>query len=204
MYELCCRIGDDPTTLIGMERPGIFPPGQNFGFNPVLGDGPSTARALLIARTELTGALNAGHDVVLKQLESDGIIVGRAWYATDDEHVREAHAMAEDEFDEGNPVKGNGLFTLHTGLDAKNGEDETCRYPGDMNLSPAGRCNCRCRCEGVWEDEQAAAQQDQSEDEDVDAEKRITAIAQAVTASVTKALDEAGTIGGLLLPAPCD
>lgn len=53
LYQLMTRIGDNPTVAA---PPGLFGPGTTFGYNPILGSGPSTARASLIARTEcLTG-----------------------------------------------------------------------------------------------------------------------------------------------------
>jgi len=56
LHELAARIGDAPT--VPVVDPGVFPPGTSFGSNAVLGSEASRRRALLIARSETTGAMN--------------------------------------------------------------------------------------------------------------------------------------------------
>ncbi len=48
----------------------------------VLGDEPMTVRASRIARTETTGALNAGHDASMQNLANDGLIEKKEWIST--------------------------------------------------------------------------------------------------------------------------
>lgn len=88
------------------------------------------ARALMIARSETTGGLNAGSYAAFQDMKERGIVTTRAWFANDDAFTRathwEAHDQREDE---------NGEFTVG---------GEKCRYPGDPRLSAAQRVNCRC------------------------------------------------------------
>jgi len=165
LYELCCRIGDDPT-VAGVD-PGIFPPGSQFGTNPVLGNGPSTARAKLIARTETTGAMNRGHLAAIDSLVKDGIATGKSWSALDDAHTREAHVEADAEYGRQNPIAIDEPFILH---DDVLGDVEAI-YPGDINLPPSQRCNCRCLAQSVFPED---AEPEAAEGEDEPSDTEIT------------------------------
>ena len=45
----------------------------------------------MIARTESTGALNAGHEAAREERYEEGLITGREWLTICDRHVRSAH-----------------------------------------------------------------------------------------------------------------
>ncbi len=96
----------------------------------VLGDEPISIRAAKIARTETTGALNAGHDFVMQDLANDGLIEKKEWSATIDGFTRDTHRAAH-----GQQVPVKGLFDVggHPG-----------RFPGDPNLPAKERIFCRC------------------------------------------------------------
>ncbi|MGH2566870.1 MAG: hypothetical protein ACRDGA_00900, partial [Bacteroidota bacterium] len=73
----------------------------------VLGTKASAARAINIARTETTGALNAGSFAVQQDLAQRGLIGGRSWLATIDDVTRRAHLAAN-----GQQVGVGQLFEL--------------------------------------------------------------------------------------------
>jgi hypothetical protein len=92
--------------------------------------GGDSARALGIARTETTGALNAGHYFARQDLIEEGLVAGSQWIDMGDPLVRETHATvagtvigAGEQFDVG------GYATP---------------YPGHYSLPPEERCGCRC------------------------------------------------------------
>lgn len=95
-----------------------------------LGGPESKARALAIARTETTGAMNAGHHAVHEGLALDGVVTGRVWRVIIDKTTRETHVAAD-----GQKVKAGENFTIG-GYEA--------RYPGDVMLPAAERVRCRC------------------------------------------------------------
>ena len=97
--------------------------------NTTLGD-EASKRAVLIARTETTGALNAGQDIVRNKLAAEGLIMGKEWTAALDIHTRNAHVEAH-----GQKVAPGQMFTIG---------GEEARYPGDTMLSAEQRCHCRC------------------------------------------------------------
>lgn len=93
-------------------------------------DGMTKARAEGIARTETTGAMNAGHQEVMKTLFEAGIVEGKQWLAVMDQKVRLTHS-----FINGVIVEPNGTFDVG-GFPA--------RYPGAYELPPSQRNYCRC------------------------------------------------------------
>lgn len=97
--------------------------------NATLG-GEANARAALIARTETTGALNAGQDMTRNKLAAQGLISGKEWNASLDPNTRGDHVRAH-----GQKVRPGEFFKIG---------GEQGRYPGDTYLSPKQRCNCRC------------------------------------------------------------
>jgi uncharacterized protein with gpF-like domain len=92
-----------------------------------LGD-RSKVRSKAIARTESTGALNAGHQAAMQSLGS--AVEGKKWLAIDDKDLRPTHAAAN-----GQTAAVNGDFNIG-GFDAP--------YPGHFSLPAAERVNCRC------------------------------------------------------------
>jgi hypothetical protein len=102
------------------------------------------ARAVLIARTEMTNAFNAGHLAAIDTLESAGLVDGREWVATQDEATRMTHSDAS-----GTAVSGNYMFNV-------GGYD--CRYPGDYSLPPEERCYCRCTITSITRREDSREQ----------------------------------------------
>lgn len=95
----------------------------------------SGPRALMIARSETSGSLNAGSMAVIKDLMDQGLATGAAWLATDDAHVRPTHWEAN-----GQEQDDQGYFTVggHKG-----------QFPGDPAFPPEERCNCRCTITSV-------------------------------------------------------
>lgn len=87
-------------------------------------------RALRIARTETTGALNAGQQVTRNRLARQGLVTKKEWVSTLDGSTRQTHTDAN-----GQKVEATGLFTLG---------NQTARFPGDSSLSGEERANCRC------------------------------------------------------------
>lgn len=93
-----------------------------------IGDTDGT-RSRLIARTEMTGAMNIGHMAQSVELEQDyGLHTIRIWVSVGDPFVRETHVDAD-----GQEVPGQAPFIV--------GGYE-CQYPGDWDLPAEERCNC--------------------------------------------------------------
>ena len=87
-------------------------------------------RAFGIARTEVTGALNAGHFAARQELMQSGHILTSEWIATMDGAVRIDHAALN-----GTEVAAGKDF-LVGGFASP--------YPGHYSLPASERCNCRC------------------------------------------------------------
>ena len=94
---------------------------------------PKRKRALMIARTETTGALNAGHEAARLDLYEAGLIIGKEWLTIGDRRVRRSHqalagkvAVPKEMFSVGGfPAPWRGY----------------CGLPGDQRI--------RCRCTTV-------------------------------------------------------
>lgn len=121
LYELTVRIGDSPTVPV----PG--------GADGVLGSASNTIRALNIARTETTGALNAGQFTQQEELFRDGVTDGMEWMTVIDQYARDSHVAL-------NGKRAPGDFPV--GRWSVGGYDAP--YPGHHSLPAAERCNCRC------------------------------------------------------------
>jgi uncharacterized protein with gpF-like domain len=94
-----------------------------------LGGYEARKRAYKIARTETTGAMNAGH---VAQMQSLGAAVeGKKWLSITDKDARESHAAAN-----GQTVRGVDTPFVIGGYEAP--------YPGHFSLPAAERVNCRC------------------------------------------------------------
>jgi SPP1 gp7 family putative phage head morphogenesis protein len=101
--------------------------------------GASRDRAVRIARTETTGALNAGHEASRAHLQEMGLVKGKEWLCITDGDTRPEHAQAN-----GQVVEAGGEFLVG---------GERCRYPGDQRLSPGNRIHCRCTAVTVVDEE---------------------------------------------------
>lgn len=100
--------------------------------------GLSKVRSMAIARTETTGAFNAGHEAAYQHLASSGFLTGKTWSASEKD-ARETHAVL------------NGV-TVGTGENFLVGGAEA-PYPGHPSLPAAERCNCRCTTVGEFNTE---------------------------------------------------
>jgi hypothetical protein len=96
----------------------------------LIGPRASERRATLIARTEMTGASNAGKEATRGVLARDGVVFSKVWVCTFQEETREDHKDAHEQ------EAGPGRYFSVGG--------ERCLYPGDTRLSPSQRCNCFC------------------------------------------------------------
>lgn len=99
-----------------------------------LSDGVQAER---IARTETTGALNAGLHAAMKHLAEAKLIKGKVWVAGPG--ARPAHAAADMQ-----RRKWDKRFRVG---------GEWAMFPGDPALSAGNRVNCRCRVISVPADE---------------------------------------------------
>ena len=88
-------------------------------------------RARRIAVTEVTGSLNAGHEIQGMEAEDAGVTIAKYWVSIGDDKVRPTHEDADGQVVEG----AEGLFTV--------GGYET-PYPGHADLPAEERINCRC------------------------------------------------------------
>lgn len=88
------------------------------------------ARALRIARTESTGALNAGHQEARNSLAREGSKIKKVWLSINDRRTRPSHGQAH-----GQVVPNEAWFVLDSGEGP---------YPGALELPSAERIACRC------------------------------------------------------------
>jgi hypothetical protein len=95
-------------------------------------------RAMAIARTEVTGAFNAGHDATYRALAADGLISGKTWLATLDGDARETHARNHEK-----TVPADGEFDVG---------GHSAPYPGHHKLPAKERVRCRCTTVAAFED----------------------------------------------------
>lgn len=100
---------------------------------------PEGYRIRNIARTEVTGAYNAGRIESWKHPDVAGIIGGGQWISVRDQKVRDSHQLADGEI-----VPLGQLFS--------NG----CEFPGDPRAPAKERCGCRCLLREVLNSEIAA------------------------------------------------
>jgi phage portal protein BeeE len=92
----------------------------------------SRARATMVARTEVSGAMNCGHTEAIRRAYEDipGIEAAKEWLSIHGATTRDEHAEAD-----GQQVPVDDMFTVG---------GEQCMYPGDASLSAAMRINCQC------------------------------------------------------------
>jgi hypothetical protein len=123
---MAVRIGDSPTVPV----PG--------GANGVLGSASNTRRGLLIARTEVTGSLNAGHYAAIGDLAETGVVKKKEWNTTLDQYTRDSHLKLHD-----TKVATNANFDVG---------GHSAPYPGHFSLPAKERCHCRCSLLSVIDD----------------------------------------------------
>jgi len=100
--------------------------------NSALGTSYSMARATNVVRTELTGAMNAGHETGIDQTASEtGLPIGKEWVSVMGNTTRATHAAMDGQ----QTVTPDGLFEL-AGVNIP--------YPGHVRLPAGERCNCQC------------------------------------------------------------
>jgi len=87
----------------------------------------SRRRALLISRTEVITASNAGS---LEGALSTGFEMQKVWLSTRDNNTRDDHTIAD-----GQKVNAKSNFIVG---------GETAKFPGDVRLSGKQRIQCRC------------------------------------------------------------
>tara|TARA_Y100000817_G_scaffold314807_1_gene315256 strand:- start:26 stop:1693 length:1668 start_codon:yes stop_codon:yes gene_type:complete len=104
-----------------------------------IGGDNARRRAKMIARTETTGAFNAGHTEAIKEMTNEGLVEGKEWLATFDDDTRFSHMEAH-----GQQVKTADMFDVG-GWPAD--------FPGDMGLPIEERANCRCTVTSVFADD---------------------------------------------------
>lgn len=106
----------------------------------------SLARAAMIARTELTGATNAGSLAAAGAVnEATGGGMLKAWTSAEDEFVRPWHEDADAEYG-ADPIPVDQPFVV-------NGEE--MMHPGDPDGSADNTINCRCTTTYVQQDNPA-------------------------------------------------
>jgi len=106
------------TATIQLDSKGLFGP----------------ARALRIARTESTRAVNEGHGVAYQSAVSVGVAFEVEWSSAIDRATRPSHVAMD-----GQTIPPGGRFVIPVGPHA----GETGRFPGDFK-SAAEVVNCRC------------------------------------------------------------
>lgn len=91
----------------------------------------SRTRAEMVARTETTGMLNAGHQASMEAVSeaTGGAIEGKVWSTLADDRVRDDHRVID-----GQERKLADMFKL--------GNGELAMYPGDARLTVGQRANC--------------------------------------------------------------
>jgi phage portal protein BeeE len=102
-----------------------------------MGDEWAGMRAMRIARTETGAAMNAGHYLVQKELEEEGIAFGQEWVAIIDNTTRPDHIAAD-----GQKVGPGEMFDVG-GYPAP--------YPGWHGLPAEHRVHCRCLAIAITE-----------------------------------------------------
>ncbi|NOY41585.1 MAG: hypothetical protein GXP26_07110 [Planctomycetes bacterium] len=88
-----------------------------------------------IARTETTGALNAGHEAAREDLYAAGLIVGKKWLTIGDDDVRASHVALS-----GSVAAPRQDFSVGGSL---------APYPGHWSLPAGQRIFCRCTTASV-------------------------------------------------------
>ena len=96
-----------------------------------LGGAYTRYRAVKVARTESSRALNSGHATAIEGIRDEtGLPIGKEWVSVLGTTTRETHAAAD-----GQQVQAGEYFTV-------GGYD--CRFPSDYMLPPHEAINCQC------------------------------------------------------------
>ncbi len=106
--------------------------------NDRLGGEFPRVRGRLIARTEITDAMNAGHSRGMRELEEEtGIPTGKEWVSVLGSTTRKSHERMDGVRTENSAA----MFTLG-GVQVP--------WPGHYKLPPQERCNCQCSVIGSF------------------------------------------------------
>lgn len=120
--------------LIDVIQSGIDDQASNYQIGirirELLGGFEANKRAQKIARTEVTGALNAGHEAAREELYASGLAIGKQWLTIGDSDVRLSHVELN------NVAVGPAVDFDVGGYQAP--------YPGFYTLPAVERINCRC------------------------------------------------------------
>lgn len=99
----------------------------------------SKTRSLLIARTELIGAINAAAHALgtisNEYTPAGGAPLLKIWLTAEDEKVRDTHVDAGDAYGAGSGIPLDAAFQVG---------DSAMQFPGDQNGAAEEVCNCRC------------------------------------------------------------
>lgn len=99
----------------------------------------SKTRSLLIARTELIGAINAAAHALgtisNEYTPAGGAPLLKIWLTAEDEKVRDTHVAAGDAYGAGSGIPLGAAFQVG---------DSAMQFPGDQNGAAEEVCNCRC------------------------------------------------------------
>lgn len=104
-----------------------------------LGGFAANKRSQRIARTETTGAMNAGHLAYDEELINEGIVTMKEWSSVLDDDCRESHAALD-----GTKVPARADFIVGS---------SPAPHPGHWSLPAKERVNCRCTVLSVLADE---------------------------------------------------
>ncbi len=120
----------------------------------------SRARAINVARTEMTGSMNAGHKEAIRwATEGLGLEPAKEWMSVMGTTTRETHADAD-----GQQQPLDAAFEVG---------GYPCQFPGDASLPPDERCNCQCTILSAFVGEAMEDDEDEpAENPDVETEDR--------------------------------
>jgi len=106
--------------------------------------GAVPGRAMAVARTETTGAMNAGQQVSLDAIDAElsgsNILMLKQWLSIIDKKTREDHIEANEQ-----KIPANSVNKFIVG-------GAELRYPGDPDAPPEQRINCRCAMITIFEE----------------------------------------------------
>jgi len=123
-------VGDDVAEVL---KTGIDEQWNRYKLSKEIGETVgSRARGKLIAETEMTGAMNAGHEAQLEELYQQNLTPIKIWVTVGDTLVRVEHQDMANVEATGKPA----LFLV-------DGQFEV-PYPGHYSLPARLRCRCRC------------------------------------------------------------
>lgn len=96
-----------------------------------------TARATVIARTEINRASNTGHSIAARELPYE---VDKKWSSARDHRTRHSHVLIN-----GHITDELGTFRVAIYQGKKQIGWDEMQFPGDPDAHPSNTINCRCR-----------------------------------------------------------